>query len=479
MVELQKYLRLWRYQFTLVILLLVSCTTPEADQPSTTKPSLSRDLKEVIQDRKLVALMENSTISYFIYRGQSMGLEYEILSYFAKHLGVQLEVRIVKDLDEMIPLLEQEEGDLIACNLTVTKERRKQLDFSVPHMRAPQVLVQRKPEDWRTRKKKDWQQELLQSPDELAGKTVHVWKNSSYYKRLLHLQDELGDTIYIQFLEGNIIAEDIIQRVSEGIIDYTVTDQNVAQINQRFYPNVDLSLELSIPQKIAFGLRKTSPHLTAAFNEWLGDFMETTTYRYILHKYMNMSSFSGKSQDEYSSVGGGKISPYDDIIRKVANEVNWDWRLLAAIIYQESKFVDGKESWAGAYGLLQFMPAVGPEYGVHPDSPAEVQIRGGMKKILKNWHDWDMIEDSIQRIKFTLATFNAGLGHIQDAQRLAEKLGKDHLVWDNHVENIVLKLSKPEYYRDEVCMYGYLRGIETYNYVRKVFARYSEYSTVF
>jgi membrane-bound lytic murein transglycosylase F len=128
---------------------------------------------------------------------------------------------------------------------------------------------------------------------------------------------------------------------------------------------------------------------------------------------------------------------------------------------------------------MQFMPSVGPTYGVYPDSPPIVQFRGGMKKIIRNIKDWEEIPDSIQQIKFALATYNAGLGHILDAQRLAEKYGDDPLVWDENVEKYMLLLSKPKYYQDEVCRNGYMRGVETYKYVRSVFARYQTYQGVF
>jgi membrane-bound lytic murein transglycosylase F len=438
-----------------------------------------RDLSEIIRDKKLTVLVENSTISYFIYRGQPMGLEYEILHRFAKEIGVQLEMKIVKNLDDMIPMLLREEGDLISCNYTVTKERMKEIDFSEPYMRTPQVLVQCKPEDWETQKEKDWKQDVLTDPEDLARKEIHVWGNSSYYKRLEHLQEELGDTIYTKAIDGDVIPEEIIEWVSTGIIDYTITDKNVAQINQAFFPNIDIDLELSISQKIAFGLRKKSPALQDRLDAWLVDFMKTPTYRYILHKYLNMKSFSEKSQDEFSSLGGGKISKYDKEIQQVTAEYNFDWRLFSAIVYQESKFKDGLESWAGAYGLMQFMPSVGPVYGVYPDSPPIVQLRGGMKKIQRNYNDWKEIPDSTQRMKFTLATYNAGLGHIKDAQRLAKKHGKDPLIWDDNVELFILKLSKPAFYQDEVCRSGYFRGVETHQYVRKVFIRYNEYARAF
>lgn len=442
-------------------------------------PERHADFKAIKERGKLVVLAENSANSYFIYRGAKMGVEYEILKYFAKDMGLELEVIVVKDLDEINQMLNDGIGDIIACNYTITKERLKEIDFSIPIMRTAQVLIQRKPEDFRERKKKDWMQDLIHDPEELIGKKVHVWKNSSYYNRLKNLQEELGDTIYIQSVGGEVIPEELIRLVAEGFIDYTVTDQNVAWIHQRYYDNIDASLALSVKQRIAFGLRKTSPILKEKLDNWLEDFMKTTTYRYIKHKYFKLSIHSSKVVDDYSSIRGGKISPYDAIIQDVATENDWDWRFLAALIYQESKFKMEKESFAGAFGIMQFMPETGIAYGVTPDSPAEVQIRGGMKKLMKNFEDWEAIPDSIQRLKFTIASYNAGLGHVLDAQRLAEKHDLNPFVWDDNVEKMILNLSNPKYYQDPLSQYGYLRGVETYNYVRQIFVRYNEYKTVF
>lgn len=437
------------------------------------------DLNEIKARGKLIILAENSPVTFFIYRGAKMGLEYEVLKYYAKHLELPLEVRIIHDMDEILNDLQSFRGDMVACNLTVTKQRKKTVAFTVPIMRSAQVLVQRKPEDWRMRKRKDYLSEMIQEPEELVGKTVHVWKNSSYFERLINLQEELGDTITIEALSGDILAEQVIDWVSEGLIDYTVTDQNVAQINQRYHSNIDISVALSVKQNIAFALRQSSVALKNDFDEWFGDFQETTTFKYIIHKYLNLGGHTSKAKREYASSGGGKLSPFDDIIKSAAEDYGWDWRLLSSLIFQESKFDLDKESWAGAFGIMQFMPQTAPVYGVTPESSVEEQIRGGMKKLQKNYNDWSKVEDSIQRLKFTLATYNAGLGHVQDAQRLADKYGLNHLIWDGNVGKMILELMKPKYYQDEVVRYGYLRGIETFNYVNDIFLRYSEYKNAF
>jgi membrane-bound lytic murein transglycosylase F len=342
------------------------------------------DLAEIKDRGKLIVLAENSPVSFFIYRGAKMGLEYEILKHYAKHLKLPIEVRIVHDMDHILDDLMSFRGDMVACNLTVTKQRKKNVAFTVPIMRSAQVLVQRKPEDWQQRKQKEYQTEMIQEPEELIGKTVHVWRNSSYFQRLINLQEELGDTIFIEGLPGDILAEEIIDWVADGLIDFTVTDQNVAQINQRYHPNIDISVALSVKQNIAFAIRKSSKQLKEDFDAWFDAFQHTSTYKFIIHKYLNLGSHTSKAKKEFASSGGGKLSPYDDIIKVVASDAGWDWRLLSSLIFQESKFQLDKESWAGAFGIMQFMPQTAPAYGVTPESSAEEQIRGGMKKLQKN-----------------------------------------------------------------------------------------------
>jgi membrane-bound lytic murein transglycosylase F len=438
-----------------------------------------RSLEKIIEKGELVVLSENSTVSYFIYRGHKVGFEYEILKQFAKELGVKLEYRIVKDLDKIIPELNKGHGDIIACNYTVTRDRKKEINFSIPYLRSSQVLVQRKPKNWYAMSQNELATYLIKDPAELARKHVHVWGKSSYYKRLYNLMDEIGDTIYIHPESGEIESEELIRRVSEGIIDYTVIDKNVALINKRFYNNIDISVELSVRQKIAFGLRKQDKQLQHALNKWLDRFMKQRLYGVLKHKYFEISAHTAKAQDEYSSLGGGKISPYDDIIKQETKRLGWDWRLVASLIFQESQFNHEAESWQGSYGLMQFMPTTGEIYGVFPDSPPEDQIRGGVKYLKVLFNQFKEIPDSLQRMKFTIASYNAGLTHVQDAQEIAKQNNANHLVWDDEVEKYLLKLSLPEYYKLPKVKGGYYRGNMTYRYTREVFRRFDEYQTVF
>ena len=182
------------------------------------------------------------------------------------------------------------------------------------------------------------------------------------------------------------------------------------------------------------------------------------------------------SKSNYNSYSGSMLSPYDDILKKYSHIVGWDWRLIASIMYQESEFKINAKSWVGAYGLMQLMPSVLEKYNIDSTANAEQQIEAGIKhlKFQLSLLPED-VTDSIQRIKFALAGYNSGMGHILDARRLAEKFDKNPNVWDNNVDEFVLKLANPKYYHDSVVEYGYMRGEETYNLVTEVIYRYEQY----
>jgi membrane-bound lytic murein transglycosylase F len=465
-----------KYTFGIIFIalgLLSSCVMESSKkQLKFNKNEYKFDLEGILKRGKIVVLAENSSSSYFIYREKEMGFEYEVLQEFAKEIGVELEIRIIENLDNVIEQLRDGEGDIVACNFTVTSERQKSIDFSVPLLTIQQVLVQRKPSmdpgNINT---------LLTEPSQLARKKVNVWGKSSYYDRLIALQEEIGDTIYVKGEPGMVSSEELIELVSEGLIDYTVVEENVAKINQRFFENLDVSLALSAKQKIAFGIRKSSPILKARLDDWMLKFVETNVYKYIYHKYFELSKVNALKADAFKGLKPGQISKFDAFFKAAGLKNELDWRWLASLAYQETRFNPNVTSFGGAYSMMQFMPEVGPRYGVFPDSPPEKQIHGGAEKLKKDFNSWEKdIPNELQRMKFALASYNCGKGHVLDAQRLAIKYNKDPKMWDDNVEEMVLKLSRQEYYGDEVVRNGSMRGTITYKYVREIYSRFLQYS---
>jgi len=447
------------------------------DQVTSKEKDGLSDLEEIRREGKLVVAADYNSTSYFIYRGQPMGYQYQMLQELANYLDLKLDLHVSSDIDETFEQLNSGDIDLIAINLTVTADRKKKVSFTYPHTQTRQVLVQRMPANYRKLNPLQLEDSLIRNQLDLAGKTVYVQKGSVYAERLNTLANEIGSEINI--VQVPVESEQLVQMVARGEIEYTVADENVASVNKTYYPELDIKTAISFPQNLAWAVRKDSDELKAEIDNWLKEFRQTSRYAVIYNKYFKNQHTVNMVASDYYVLGSGKISRYDEIIKRESKRIGWDWRLVSSMIYQESRFNPNAESWAGAYGLMQLMPATAGRFGVSRSSSPASQIRAGVSFI--RWLDKrfeDEITDPEERVKFVLAAYNVGKGHIDDARRLAEKYGNDPNVWDGSVEKWLLNKSQPKYYRDPVVKHGYARGIETSNYVVQVIDRYEHYRNI-
>jgi membrane-bound lytic murein transglycosylase F len=239
---------------------------------------------------------------------------------------------------------------------------------------------------------------------------------------------------------------------------------------------LDVQTPVSFPQRIAWAVRKKSPKLLVAVNQWINDMKDGVDYYVIYNKYFkNRRAYRERLESEFFSLGGGSISQFDDIIKQYADTLSWDWRLFASQIYQESRFNPRAKSWASAAGLMQMLPETAREYGAKDIYDPNENLEAGSKYLRWLSDYWADIEDENERIKFVMASYNCGFGHVEDAQKLAEKYNAETDKWTDHVNQYILKLSEKEYFNDEVVEYGYCRGEEPYNYVKEIFERYQHY----
>ena len=435
------------------------------------------DLEQIKERGVLKALTVHSPSSYFLYKGKSMGFEYELLQNFADDIGVKFKVVKVNNLDDMIPMLKRGEGDIIAHGLTVTNERKESITFTDYYNLTHQVLVQRKPHNWWQMRQDDIDNKLIKDVTDLIGETVSIRKESAYYERVKNLIQEIGDTIFIDFIDGSYSTEEIIKMVSDGDVKHTIADNNIADINKSYYSNLDISTQVSLSQRVAWSVRKDSPNLEDAVNKWLKGIKRSGYYNIIYTKYFkNRRQFKKRMKSDFSSLKTtGRISEYDDVVKKYSKLINWDWRLVSSIVYQESRFDHHAKSWVGAGGLMQLMPGTARELGMKNSSASE-NIRVGTKYLNQIYNKFTNVTDSIQRVKLTIASYNCGFGHVVDAQRLAEINKKDKHSWDNGVGESLVKLSHPKYYNLKGIKYGYVRGLEPYNYVNEIFDRFENYA---
>ena len=418
--------------------------------------------KEGIQARgTLRVAVDNNSSSYYIYRGRRMGYEYELLLDLGKRIGVQVEFIVAADIDEAFSQLADGRVDLIAMNLQQNTDTKRVVSFTEPIGSMSTVLVGR---------------EKLLSWDSLGKDTVVVRKGAVYTKQLVQLKDSLN--LGFSILEVPDHEEILLDRVAEMEVKWTVAEKTVAQTNATYYDELQLGLDVSKEGPVTWAIRSTSTDLLQLINTWLVDNKEVFIYRTYAKYFLNSKNQYDRSTSEYSSLGGNQISVFDELIQDNAKSLGWDWRLLAALVYKESRFDTSALSYAGAQGLLQLMPVTLERFGVtNPNDPAE-SLGGGVRYLQYLDKFWlERVPETNERIKFILASYNIGQGHVEDAWRLTLKYRKNTQSWKDVSYFLNLK-SDPKYYRDPVVKSGYAKGNTAVNYVRDVLALFQSYKAL-
>jgi membrane-bound lytic murein transglycosylase F len=228
-------------------------------------------------------------------------------------------------------------------------------------------------------------------------------------------------------------------------------------------------------------VRKKSPLLNKELNNWINKIKKSKGSLLTYNKYFKSAKKTvNRAENNRFSYRGGEISQYDELIKIYSQKIGWDWQLLASMVYQESHFKSDAQSWAGANGLMQLVPGTARRYGIDSESQtAEQSLSAGTNYIIDLDKYWkSRISYKEERIKFILASYNVGLGHVIDARNLAAKHGKDPDLWYHNVEYMVLQKSNPMIYNDPLVKCGYCRGQETFMYVKEILNRYENYKNV-
>ncbi len=407
-----------------------------------------------------------SPASYFIYRDQPMGYDYPLAAELAEEKGMVLDLTVAPSLTHAIEMLDSGLIDLIAYEIPITYESKENMVHCGPVNETSQVLVQPKIRG----------QELITDVTQLVGRDIYVEGGTRYYHRLINLNEELGGGINIHTVDRDtLITEDLIDMVAQGDIPLTVVDSDIARINKTYYPNLDITMEVSFPQRTSWAVSKQKAWLADSINAWFSQDIPRQENAELLKRYFERS----KALSPYENLDfrGGVVSKYDHLFKHYAPQIGWDWRLLAAQSFAESRFNPNVTSWAGARGLMQIMPATARAYKADPaklsdpETSVEVAVRilASLDKMFR-----ERVPDATERIKFMLAAYNSGPGHVLDAIALAKKYGKNPQVWDGHVAEMILLKANPKYYNDPVVKFGYSRGRETYGYVTKIMDFYTK-----
>jgi len=428
-------------------------------------------VSSLVNNGKLIAICENSTLSYFKNKNISLGYEYEILHHIAKQLNVKLEILTFDNRKEMNKALLAGKGHLIADFRAMSSSQGSDLIYTIPHTWSQLSLIQRKP----TKKDKN-PKPLLENIYDLDGKTIHVYQNSIAHKKLKYFMDEYAIQINIKAVKTT--REELVEQVSNGEIEYTVVEKEIMLANKQLYTNLDYALQLSFPYRIAFTLRHDASQIRDTINVLLENFLETEQYSNLFAKYISNETKYFHRRMNLLLLNGVQISKIDDKLKEEAKKIGWDWRLLSSLIMQESRFEAYVASRQGTFGLMQFMPRTGAKYGVFPNSTPEAQVEGGVKYLSHLQNMFADVEDPQERCKFVLASYNGGPAHVLDARRLAAHFDEDKTNWEV-VSKYLLKLSEPEFFNMDMVKSGAYNANHMLKYVQSVTQRFHEYSEIY
>ena len=420
------------------------------------------DLPSLQQRGVLRLITRHNASTHFIWRGELLGFEYELASQFAEMHHMRLEVVIADEHRNMLPMLLDGEGDLIGAFWAQTPERAAQaVSFSRPYHYASELLIARTGS-------------CINNISDLNGRTVSVRRSSSYWNTLCELRRTSGINFLIQAVPEDIETEEIIARTAAGTYDLTVADSHILDLELTWRDDIESCFPLGNPIPHNWVVRQQNTKLLAAINafiqqEYRGYFYNTTYNKY----FGNAQQLRQLKQDDLLSHETGQLSPYDDIIRKYARQYDFDWRLIASQMYQESRFDPHAISLSGAAGLMQLKPYTAFEMGVRDSFAPEPGIRGGVKYLSTLYNRFEETLDPQQKIWMALAAYNIGLSHVQDARQLAAEQGLNPNVWFDQVEQAILLLSTPKYARS--ARHGYCRGEDATHYVQNIRKRYEGY----
>jgi membrane-bound lytic murein transglycosylase F len=429
------------------------------------RPDHARTLEEIVKSGYIRVLTRNNDTSFFIYRGHRMGFDYEVGKKLAQKLGIRVDMIITNGWQDMLPALLKGEGDVIAAELTVTEERKKQVLFSEPWGHTNEVVV------W-----KDGSPPINKVED-LAGKDVHIRKSSSYFQTLTALNVKLKEAgrpeVIIKLVPEEDETDTILQAISKGLYVYTLADDLLVNIHVAYWDNLVSGPAASPDRDLAWAVRPGDVKLKKTIDDLIRDMKRKADFNILKKKYFEAErSFEKERKDKFYASETGTLSQYDPLVRKYADTHAFDWRLVAAQIYQESHFDPQRKSWVGALGLFQIMPATARGLGITDPTDPEQSIRGGLKYMQQLSDHYKDVADPIERYRFALAAYNSGFGHVDDARHLSKGDGHDPTHW-REVAPYLLKLSNHKY--AQRARFGYCRGIEPVDYVRHIDERYTGY----
>jgi len=411
---------------------------------------------ERIQKSGVLRLITTRSLNnFYLYKGEPAGFEYELAREFARFLHVDLDV-VTPGWSNLLIYLDLGKGDFVGAGMSITRERMEKVRFSIPYMEVQQQVIHHA---------------LVFGPkdiQDLAFRTIHVRRDTSYHYRLQEIKASGIDVRYV--LHDNVPTEDLIAMVHDREIKFTIADSNIARLNQRHMPDIRVGIPIQKKESLAWAARKNDPEMLEQINRFFLYARETGKLKEIVNKYYGRPKEFDVSEIKTFHKRVQKYLPeYRNIIETQSKKFGFDWRLVAAVVYQESRFDPAAKSMTHVEGLMQVTRATAGEMGIDDRLDPVQSIRAGIRYLHQMYDRFEDIEDGYQRLLFALASYNVGFGHVLDAMAIAGDRGLDPRKWESLKKTLPL-LSRPEFYKK--TKHGYARGWEPVRYVERILAWY-------
>jgi membrane-bound lytic murein transglycosylase F len=403
---------------------------------------------------ELRVITYNGPTTYYEDSQGPGGFEYDLSRAFADHLGVELDLTVVKQFDQIMPAIKAGDYDMAAAGLSITAEREKQFQFSNSYQKIKQQVVFRGGTKNRPRKKAD-----------LQDRQITVTANSSHVERLKKLQQKYPKLEWQESTSET--PESLLVKVWEKDLELTIADSNIIAVVRQFYPDLHVAFSLPPADRLAWMFQLSNDtSLVDEANKFLKKYKKSGELERLLDRYYGPSSkFNYVNTKTFIDQINHLLPVYEDMFRRAAAKSGFDWRLLAAQAYQESHWNAEAVSPTGVRGIMMLTRATAKRLDVDDRRNPEQSINGGAM-YLKLLYDGlpERIKDP-DRLWLALAAYNVGLGHLEDARILTQKAGKDPDNWLDVQDHLPL-LAKPEWHKQ--TRYGYARGYEPVAYVNRI-----------
>ena len=413
-------------------------------------------LEQVLAMGELHVLTRNSGTTYFEGPQGPAGLEYELMRRFAEKLGVKLRISLPDNLNDVVEQISEGDAHIAAAGLTVTEQRKQQVRFAPAYQKITQQVVYNV--------KNDKPRNIKQ----LDG-SFEVVANSSHTERLNRLKEKHTTLEWTENTEAD--STELLTLVAEDLIEYTVADSNEVAYNRRYYPKLRVAFDITSPQELAWAFPISDDNsLYSAATDFLNELKSSGELdRLLKHSYQHVKNYDYQGTHSYLAQIRRRLPTYQDMFQQAAEKYDLDWRLLAAVAYQESHWRQNAISPTGVKGMMMLTNATAEHLGVMDRTDPYESIMGGAKYLRKLIDKVPAHIPEPDRVWIAVASYNVGYGHVSDARKLAVKRGDNPDKWVDIKATLPL-LSKRKWYKQ--TRYGYARGWEPVRYVENIRSYY-------